>query len=159
MFKDYQNQVREDYNNKLFEGTLSSNLINPDAGKIKQECLKVYQGRFLSIDIDVVHVFFGEPDEDGSFTTAIAKTAEERFLPLLMYLRHSINEPQVITIELLAWLANYEQRPYINPYKRPKDNSYQDYDKLYYNQQLDADEGPENMPWWKKRKWNPFSWS
>jgi hypothetical protein len=159
MFKDYQNQVREDYNNKLFEGTLSRNFINPDAGKIKQECLKVYQERFLSIDIDVVHAFFGEPDEDGSFTTAISNTAEERFLPLLMYLRHSINEPQVITIELLAWLANYEQRPYINPYKRPKDNNYQDYDKLYYNQQLAADEVPENMPWWKKRKWNPFFWS
>jgi hypothetical protein len=159
MFKDYQTQVREDYNKKLFEGKLSANLTDPDPIKIKQECLEVYKERFLSLDVDVVHAFFGQPDDDGCFTSAIERMDEKKFLPLVVHLRHVVNEPKVITIELLAWLIDYGQRPYINPYKRPKDQTYQDYQTLYYNQQLFADEVPGNMPWWKKTKWNLFSWS
>jgi hypothetical protein len=152
MFKIYQTQVREDLNKKLFERTLSSNITDPDPRKIKQECLKVYEKRFLSIDIDVVHAFFGEPDEDGDFSSAIENTAEERFLPLVICIRHTVYEPQVITIELLAWLIDYQQRPYINPYKRPKDKTYQDYQMLYYNQHLLTDEVPMNVEWWQDKK-------
>jgi hypothetical protein len=156
MFKIYQTQVREDLNKKLFERTLSSNITAPDLRKIKQECLTVYKKRFLSIDIDLVHAFFGEPDEDGDFSGAIENTAEERFLPLVIWLRHTVYEPQVITIELLAWLIDYEQRPFINPHKRLKDGTYQDYQTLDYNQHLLTDEVPLNVEWWQDKKLQIF---
>jgi hypothetical protein len=148
MFKIYQTQVREDLNKKLFERTLSSNITDPDPRKIKQECLKVYEKRFLSIDIDVVHAFFGEPDEDGDFSSAIENTAEERFLPLVICIRHTVYEPQVITIELLAWLIDYQQRPYLNPYKRFKDGTYQELQTLYSMQPDGTDEALEKVYWW-----------
>ena len=123
MFDIYKARVLAHYQEKLGEGKLSNNLSTPTEGKLKAECALVYRERYSpQYDRQALRDFFGDPDPDGSFTTAIKKFDRERFKGLNSYLADTKKSPNNTNIELLAFLIDYRPRPYRFDEFQPEDD-------------------------------------
>ncbi|HVI46203.1 MAG TPA: hypothetical protein VM802_15110 [Chitinophaga sp.] len=109
---DYQKSVFADYQRKKTENALSPRLIHPTPAKIRDECIAVCEERYEAKDEQVLRTFFGKKDDLAAYIQAIRKYEPDRFKPLLNYLRGQVDSPDETNIELLAWLIDFEPRPY-----------------------------------------------
>jgi hypothetical protein len=113
MFKDYKDLVVKSYKEKLIAGKLSYNLADPTPAKLRNECLFVYTSRYdKGRDSKTLEAFFGKPDEHGDYHPIIYNFEVSRFRPLAQFLRDMNREPNTRNIELLAWLIDYQPRPF-----------------------------------------------
>jgi len=88
------------------------NLIHPTPAKIKAECLNVLEARFSRKDERMLTAFFGGMNGEDEYRTAIKKIDGDRFKPLTNFLRGNTQATDESNIELLAWLIDFEPRPY-----------------------------------------------
>ncbi|UKT63968.1 hypothetical protein [Pedobacter mucosus] len=112
MFEEYKKLVVSHYRQGLASGKLSNNLMDPTAAKLKRECLKIYGERFLEGDRKILRDFFGQATVQDNFDSVISQIDVDRFRPLLNFLRQSTTETDSRNIELLAWLIDYNPRPF-----------------------------------------------
>ena len=57
---------------------------------------------------------FGEAQElEASCMKAINKREIDKFRPLLTFMNGKIDDPDIKNVELLAWLIDFEDRPFI----------------------------------------------
>ncbi|MBV7532846.1 hypothetical protein [Chitinophaga sp. sic0106] len=112
MFIDYQTQVYADYENKKANNALSHRLVHPTPAKIREECIAVCHERYRTKDEEILRTFFGKKDSVPEYIQAIRKHDPDKFKPLVNYLRKQISNTDVKNIELLAWLTDFESRPY-----------------------------------------------
>lgn len=112
MFEDYKKEVILEYHKKRKAGTLSNPLMHPSPAQLKMECLKVYNERYSSQDDIILRSFFGLESTDTSFRQLMERTDPDRFRPLVNLLRDRIRDPRSSIIELLAWLIDFNPRPY-----------------------------------------------
>jgi len=114
MLDDYSSQILKVYQKKKKEGTLSVNLLHPTPGKLKDECMIVYPGRNSSKDLDTLRHFFNLSDKDSDYYRAIRRFDIDRFRPLIHFMNNRVVRTSDRNIELLAWLIDFEPRPYID---------------------------------------------
>ncbi|PWS28569.1 hypothetical protein DHW03_01570 [Pedobacter yonginense] len=112
MFEDYKKLVVAHYRKRLADADLSNDLAAPTTGKIKRECLKAYTQRLNSGDKPFINDFFGLDENGTGHAKIINGTDADRFRPLLYFLRGTTTDPDDIHIELLAWLTDYQPRPF-----------------------------------------------
>lgn len=113
MFKDYKDLVVRSYKEKLAAEKLSYNLADPTPAKLRNECLFVYTSRYdKKRDSKTLEAFFEKPDEHGDYHPIIYNFEVSRFRPLAQFLRDPNRETNMRSIELLAWLIDYQPRPF-----------------------------------------------
>ncbi|MCR8560383.1 hypothetical protein KXD93_22205 [Mucilaginibacter sp. BJC16-A38] len=112
MFADYQADVVRDYEEKKRRNALSLNLIHPTRANIRKECLAVFNDRFQKKDENVFRAFFGAQQEPAGYLKALTKSDPEDYKTLDNYLKKITSSTDTKNIELLAWLIDFEQRPY-----------------------------------------------
>lgn len=112
MFSDYKVQVVDFYKRNRVLGKLPLNLINPTPAKLKKECLLVFQSRGTKGDIAIIRQFFGHRDDEDGYLKAIKNIDTDKFKPLVNFLKEQTQDTEDKNIELLAWLVDYNPRPY-----------------------------------------------
>lgn len=112
MYPDYQSLVLKAYQAKKAENTLSLRLRSPSPAQIRDECIAVCAERYRAKDEPVLRTFFGKRDDPAGYIQAIKKHDTDRFKPLINYLRGQVLKTDQKNIELLAWLINFEPRPF-----------------------------------------------
>lgn len=112
MFSAYKAKVIQDYQKKREARELSLNLLHSSPAKLREECLDVLQKRYLKKDDRTIRAFFKHRDETTDNEHRIRKSKGEIFKTLDNYLKGVTADTNDKNIELLAWLINYEPRPY-----------------------------------------------
>ena len=112
MFADYRALVLEDYRRKKDRNELSLYLMLATPAKLRNECEAVFATRYLAKDEKTLKLFFGARQTAEGYEQAIRKVDIDKFRPL----RNLLSNPEIGTddknIELLAWLIDFEPRPY-----------------------------------------------
>ncbi|WP_142683501.1 hypothetical protein [Chitinophaga polysaccharea] len=112
MYPDYQSLVLKDYQEKKAGNALSLRLRSPTPAQIRDECIAVCEERYQAKDEQVLRTFFGKRDDVAGYILAIRKHDTDRFKPLVNYLRGQVASTDQKNTELLAWLINFEPRPF-----------------------------------------------
>jgi len=112
MFPDYKNLVLEDYNKKKEQNKLPLNLVILSPAKLRDECLKVCEERFQPRDLKTLRDFFGVFDGKEECLKLIERIDVDKFRPLINYLNGDTESTNEKNIELLAWLIDFQPRPF-----------------------------------------------
>lgn len=112
MFEDYVAAVMADYGKKKETGALSLNLVGPTAAKIKAECISVCHERFTKGDERVLRPFFESREDVDAYIRTIRLCNADKLKTLSNYLKGVTAKTDDRNIELLAWLIDFEHRPY-----------------------------------------------
>ncbi|QNK61006.1 hypothetical protein H7F33_10430 [Pedobacter sp. PAMC26386] len=121
MFDDYKEKVILAYQKKRKANAISINLLRPSPGKLKTECLNVYGERRLKKDEKIFRSFFGSIDNATDYGQNIKAFDIDKFRPLINFLNGKTTDPEEKNIELLAWLIDFEPRPYQFGYNYKED--------------------------------------
>lgn len=112
MLEEYKKRVLLSYQKKKESHQLSGNLVTPSPGKLRDECLIVYGERFQQKDDEILRLFF-KKDSEGDYTKSIYNFNIDELRPLEKILKTGkIGRSYDRNISLLAWLINFEPRPY-----------------------------------------------
>jgi hypothetical protein len=112
MFEDYVAAVMADYGKKEESGVLSINFTAPTAAKIKAECISVCNERFTTGDERVLRPFFESREDADAYIRTIRLCSADKVKTLSNYLKGVTAKTDDKNIELLAWLIDFEHRPY-----------------------------------------------
>jgi hypothetical protein len=110
---DYIKLVMEAYNKKRANNELSPLLAQSTPAKIRRECLNVYQERYDKKDERMLRAFFGPAENGRQFLQSIRDFKTDRFKPLDKYLKGGSEKTDDTNLELLAWLIDFQYRPYV----------------------------------------------
>ncbi len=120
MFADYKAQVVSAYKQKRDANKFSLNLLRPTPAKLRAECLAAVNERYLKKDENTLRMFFGQRKDITAYMQTIRKFDADKFKPLDNFLKGITNDTDDKNIELLAFLINFEPRPYqFNPKPAP----------------------------------------
>eukprot|EP00611_Tribonema_gayanum_P028357 TRINITY_DN7270_c0_g1_i1.p1 TRINITY_DN7270_c0_g1~~TRINITY_DN7270_c0_g1_i1.p1 ORF type:complete len:340 (+),score=-18.00 TRINITY_DN7270_c0_g1_i1:75-1094(+) len=114
LFKDYTNLVLKAYEEKRNANQLSQLLMHATTANIKQHCLNVYNDRINrgeKEEENILMAFFKVPPPGKNFGYVIERCSPDRFRPLQSFIKGEIKNPSLITVELLAWLIDFNPRP------------------------------------------------
>jgi len=112
MFADYTKLILADYEEKRAGNVLSIRLIHPSPAKLREESLAVRSRRYDRKKDEVALVgFFGNGD-DRELLQAIKRIDIDKFKPLINFLKNPAINTDQKNIELLAWLIDFEKRPF-----------------------------------------------
>ncbi len=112
MFPDYVKLVVQDYERKKSLKTLSSRLVNPSPARLRDECLLVCKENFLRKDEGILRTFFNTTGEHAQYLNTINNYDIDKFRPLVNFLRDPAIKTDVKNIDLLAWLIDFNDRPF-----------------------------------------------
>ena len=112
MFADHQAKVFKRYQQLKVEGPLSANLKVPAPARLRDECESVIEKRFSKDDQEILSSFFGEHADLDDYVRAIGDIDIDLFRPLERFMKGSVLNPHTKHVELLAWLIDYNPRPY-----------------------------------------------
>ncbi len=112
MFDHYRSRVLDDYRKKKAGDTLSINLTLPTPARLKNECIRACEKGYLRKDEILLELFFGPQEDSTAYRKAIKKCDTDKFKPLCNFLRGKTGKTDEKNIELLAWLIDFEERPF-----------------------------------------------
>lgn len=112
MFTDYQSQVLLTYHKRKADHQLSPNLLHSTPAKLRAECVAVFNERYRQKDEEILKIFFGSQENEAAYMRTIRKFEADKFKPLDNYLKGNTAETDEKNIELLAWLIDFNARPY-----------------------------------------------
>jgi len=112
MLEEYKKAVFSAYQAKKEAGALSTNLTGPTPKKLRDESLLVYKGRFLQKDEDLIKTYFNLGVKSNDYSSCINRFDVDKLRPLVNYLRGHTTFTEDRNINLLAWLIDFEKRPY-----------------------------------------------
>lgn len=112
MLDDYKKAVISDYHQKKVKGLLSLNLSHPTPAKLRDECLLVLHSRPKENDEKLIRDFFNLGVISNDYGPSIKRFDIDKLRPLLKFIKGQIEDTEPKNIELLAWLIDFEPRPY-----------------------------------------------
>lgn len=110
--QDYRALILEDYDEKLAKGTLAPELMVPTRGSLKDHAANACATRYKAKDEPLLQSFFGPKDNPEAYYRAINLAKAEKFRTLHNFLVDRTIEPSFLNITMLAWLIDFEPRPY-----------------------------------------------
>lgn len=111
MFDNYKNEILLTYEKMRDESTLSLNLAQPTTAKLREECVRIYDQRYVFKDKVILDTFFTLLKDGADYRKIIVNTDPDEFKPLLNFLRKKTRNTDSKNIELLAWLIDFNPRP------------------------------------------------
>jgi hypothetical protein len=108
----YEEAVLHAYWSRKEAKALSPNLADPTLANLKAECRLVGNRRYDRRDEGALTAFFGEAGDQVTCLRAIHKFPTEKFKTLSNYLKGETVSTNIKNTELLAWLIDFEPRPY-----------------------------------------------
>ena len=112
MLDDYKKAVIADYHQKKVKGQLSLNLAQPRPGQLREECLLTLNARPDVKDEKIIRDFFNSGTFSNDYSQSIQGFDPDRLKPLSNFLKGKTEDPDPKNVELLAWLIDFEPRPY-----------------------------------------------
>jgi hypothetical protein len=112
MYPDYKKQVLLHYQEKAAAGTLSTRLIQPSPAQLREECKTVCLERYDRRDQQALRTFFGSHGDKPACLQTIKDCGTDKFRPLVNFLKKPSIDTEVKNIELLAWLIDFQPRPF-----------------------------------------------
>jgi hypothetical protein len=112
MFEAYRDKVFNTYKKKKNEDQLSLKLLRSTPANLRDECLLVLNTRYLKADESTLANFFGQKADAEGYSKIIRNFETSKFKPLDNYLKGITSFTDDKNIELLAWLIDFEPRPY-----------------------------------------------
>jgi hypothetical protein len=113
MLDDYKKAVIFDYHQKKVKGLLSLNLSHPTPAKLREECLLILHSRSQEKDEKIIRDFFNFGVISDDYSSSIERFDPDKLRPLDKYLKEKTVSTEPRNIELLAWLIDFEPRPYL----------------------------------------------
>lgn len=101
------------YEKKKNEGKLPPYLQRHTPAKLKQECVDVFPTRYSDQDAETFRLFFGLGKDAAAYFKSLRDADPDVFKPLNNYLKKSTGGTAERNIHLLAWLIDFEHRPFI----------------------------------------------
>ncbi|MEH3113748.1 hypothetical protein [Pedobacter terrae] len=112
MPEEYRKVVLDAYQKKKIEGSLSSNLLDPTPGNVREECLIIYRERERNAkDDEIFKQFFKGVDKEKGYLTVLENSLAEKFKQMPKILKGGVPNYGVRYAELLAWLIDFQPRP------------------------------------------------
>ena len=113
MFEEYKKKVIQDYRKKKEEGKLPPNLERHTAARLRNECLQVFHHRYNDQDSEIFKALCQEEKTNAQeYFQKIKISGTNKFKALDNYLKGVSEDTSENNIELLAWLIDFEARPY-----------------------------------------------
>jgi len=112
MFDDYKESVLKAFTEIKKDGLLPSALVDPTSSKLKKECLDFFMVRYTPKDQEVFKSIFGRRNSAEEYYLNIKTSNADKFKPLRNFLKGETDSTHERNIELLAWLINFQPRPY-----------------------------------------------
>ena len=107
MPKDYIEVVFDAYKKKKTERVLSSNLLNPTPGNLRQECLIVCREKYEPKDHEVLRLFFSDGSKEKGYIKSIEESPAKKFKQMSKILKGAdVKNPGLKYFELLEWLMD-----------------------------------------------------
>lgn len=110
--REYKEFVLADYDQKRAVGMLSSELLLPTRGNIKSEAVKICEQRFNTKDETILKSFFPQKEDMAAYRMAIQNCNADKFKTLANFLENRSINTKIKNINLLAWLIDFNPRPY-----------------------------------------------
>ncbi|PWG79533.1 hypothetical protein [Pararcticibacter amylolyticus] len=110
--KEYRKLVVDAFEQKLAEGSLPPELIAPTRKSLRDHCIKVCTERYDKKDEPMLRAFFGGKENAFAYRIAIQNTKAEKFRTLHNFLKDRSKETSFPNISMLAWMINFEPRPF-----------------------------------------------
>lgn len=120
-FKEYKKAVVLAYRQKKSAGILPRNLRDHTPANLKNECVNEFPSRYADKDSETFEALFGKAENKEEYFQKLRLSDPDIFRPLNNYLKGNTDETRDRNIELLAWLIDFDQRPF-----RPVDLSDHD---------------------------------
>jgi hypothetical protein len=112
MLEDYKKAVISSYHQKKVKRLLSLNLSHSTPAKLREECLLVLNSRPQEKDNKIIRDFFNSGNISNDYSSSIERFDPDKLRPLDKYLKGRTESTESKNIELLAWLIDFEPRPY-----------------------------------------------
>ena len=112
MLEDYKKAVISNYHDKKEKGLLSLNLAHPTPAKLRNESLVTLRSRTKKEDDAFIKDFFNFGTKSEDYSRSIERFDADKLRPLVKFLKGLIEDTDPRNVELLAWLIDFEPRPY-----------------------------------------------
>lgn len=112
MFIDYTTKVLETYEQMLATNELPFLLTHLTPGHVKQQCINSYRDSYDRRDEKMLKDFFGPETQQRNYRQLIEKCHINKFRPLINFLRRQSQSTDYRNVELLAWLIDFQPRPF-----------------------------------------------
>lgn len=112
MYLDYWSAVLKDYQEKKKNNTISQRLMHPSPANIRDECIAVCVERYERRDDKTLRTFFGQQEDKADYIQAIEGYPIGKFKAVQNFLKGEIGDPDLKNVELVAWLIDFEPRPF-----------------------------------------------
>ena len=109
---EYNRLVAAAYKKMRTNNELSTLLARPTRAKLRKACGHVYQERYDTRDQQILTDFFGPGKQGRNFLQVIQQFDPDRLRALDNYLKGETDKTDELKIELLAWLIDFNHRPY-----------------------------------------------
>lgn len=110
--REYRELVINDFEKKQAAGILPPELIVPTRKSLRDYSVKVCTERYKPKDEPLLRSFFGQRDNPAAYLIAVQNTDAESFRTLNNFLRDRSRGTSFINISLLAWMIDFEPRPF-----------------------------------------------
>lgn len=114
MFADYAALVLKCYKEKRANNALPMALLHPAPAKLKELCLEILPNRSSNKDKRMFDAFFGAVNNEEKRIDEIKKIDRDRFRPVIKFINENTKNPAEPVVELLAWLIDFEDRPFVH---------------------------------------------
>ncbi|SHL14051.1 hypothetical protein SAMN05444266_102181 [Chitinophaga jiangningensis] len=111
-FPDYQQMIMQAYEHKKVKNTLPYGLKHLTPANVKEECIKRCTRAVSKRDEKIIRDFCADVDESRNCYAVIQRCDRDKFKPLVNYLKGKSEKTDVKNIELLAWLIDFNGRPW-----------------------------------------------
>ena len=111
--EDYKKAVLHLYEKRKDSGELSLNLLYPTAARLRNECLVRFKHGCSRMDYNLLKSFFERPHNEEIRISTIRTFDPDKFKPLSNFLNKRLKTADK-NIELLAWLIDFQPRPYLH---------------------------------------------
>lgn len=111
-FESFQQAVVTSYRDRKSGHALPTELESPTPAKLKRYSLQLLANRPSRADEPVLQQFFGPLREGDGIEEAMRRFDIEKFKPLIRYLDGKTTTTDEKNIKLLAWLIDFQPRPY-----------------------------------------------
>jgi hypothetical protein len=108
----YSKAVLTYYQQKLAADELSLHIKQLSSASFKEACLEVRRERFSKKDDLPLRAFFGEGANQDACLLAIKVVDNDKFKPLVYFIKGKTKKPDDKVVELVAWLIDFKDRPY-----------------------------------------------